>query len=277
MTLPTKGDEQAVEAALVQGDLSKLTSAQRVVYYNKVCQSVGLNPYTKPFEYITLNGKLTLYALRGAADQLRKLNGVSLEVVSQEEQDGIFTVHVRARDRDGRVDEDLGTAVVGTLRGEARGNAVLKAVTKAKRRATLSICGLGWLDETEVETIPGAKIGPDVIKQLPVDKPAASTPAESATPAATDKAPEEAPLPPPPGGTSFDAETGEVFESTGAVGSVENLHFMARKAADQGSDFFWTKFYAFRTDAEKTDIKKIGAELRAMMDKADKEAEEKLT
>jgi hypothetical protein len=32
----------------------------------------------------------------------------------------------------------------------------MKAETKAKRRVTLSICGLGLLDETEIETIPGA-------------------------------------------------------------------------------------------------------------------------
>jgi len=31
----------------------------------------------------------------------------------------------------------------GALKGEARANAFLKAVTKAKRRVTLSICGLG--------------------------------------------------------------------------------------------------------------------------------------
>ena len=30
----------------------------------------------------------------------------------------------------------------------------MKAETKAKRRVTLSIAGLGWLDETELETIP---------------------------------------------------------------------------------------------------------------------------
>ena len=33
---------------------------------------------------------------------------------------------------------------------------MMKAETKAKRRVTLSICGLGMLDETEVETIPHA-------------------------------------------------------------------------------------------------------------------------
>jgi hypothetical protein len=36
-------------------------------------------------------------------------------------------------------------------------NLQMKAVTKGKRRLTLSLCGLGWLDETEVETIPNAQ------------------------------------------------------------------------------------------------------------------------
>jgi hypothetical protein len=34
------------------------------------------------------------------------------------------------------------------------GNAMLKATTKAKRRVTLSMCGLGMLDEDEVASIP---------------------------------------------------------------------------------------------------------------------------
>ena len=42
------------------------------------------------------------------------------------------------------------------LKGEALANAMMKAETKAKRRATLSICGLALLDELEVETIPNA-------------------------------------------------------------------------------------------------------------------------
>ena len=32
----------------------------------------------------------------------------------------------------------------------------MKAETKAKRRVTLSICGLGILDESETDTMPGA-------------------------------------------------------------------------------------------------------------------------
>jgi len=44
--------------------------------------------------------------------------------------------------------------------GEALANALMKASTKAKRRLTLSLCGLGFLDETEVGTIPGARDEP---------------------------------------------------------------------------------------------------------------------
>jgi len=163
MTIPQKtaSSGDIMETVLLKGDLAKLTPRERVDYYGSVCKSLGLNPLTQPFAYITLNGKLQLYALRACADQLRRVNGVSLEIVSREIADDVLTIHVRARLPDGRSDEDLGAvAFPPTLKGEARVNAELKAVTKAKRRATLSICGLGWLDETEVDSIPGARTMP---------------------------------------------------------------------------------------------------------------------
>lgn len=146
-----------IERVIAVGDLAKLSPEQRARYYVKVCESVGLNPLTRPLEYIVLNGKLTLYARKDAADQLRRLHGVSLEIVSRETVDDIYVVHVRARLPDGRTDEDEGGASVANLRGDALVNARLKAVTKAKRRVTLSVCGLGWLDESEVEAIPDAR------------------------------------------------------------------------------------------------------------------------
>ena len=57
--------------ALADGDLSALDSGQRLAYYESVCQSLGLNPLTRPLEYLELNGRLTLYAKRDATDQLR--------------------------------------------------------------------------------------------------------------------------------------------------------------------------------------------------------------
>lgn len=157
MRMQTAPAGEIMEAVLLKGDIAKLTPAERVSYYNEVCRSLGMNPLTKPFEFIVLNGKMQLYALRTCTDQLRKINGVSLAIVSREIADGILTIHVKATLPDGRADEDLGVvAFPDTLKGEARANAELKAVTKAKRRATLSICGLGWLDETEVADIPAS-------------------------------------------------------------------------------------------------------------------------
>lgn len=149
-----------IEAALVNNDLSKLSVEQRIEYYNRVCQSVGLNPMTQPFRYIVLNQRLTLYAKRDATDQLRKIHGVSVVRLEKETnfELGIYAVTAHAQDRDGRTDSAIGAVSVLGMKGESLANAMMKAETKAKRRVTLSICGLGWLDETETETIPGAVI-----------------------------------------------------------------------------------------------------------------------
>lgn len=146
-----------IEQVVLQGDLAKLTSEQRVVYYNKVCESAGLNPFTRPFEYISLNGKLTLYAKKDATEQLRKVNGISIEKVEAKVVDDLYIVKAKARTKDGRTDESTGAVTIGHLKGDAKANAIMKAETKAKRRVTLSISGMGWVDETEIETIPTAQ------------------------------------------------------------------------------------------------------------------------
>lgn len=156
MNVPIKVESgEIIENVIIKGDLSRLDAAERAQYYVTVCKSVGLNPLTRPLEYITLQGKLTLYAKRDCADQLRKLHNVSLKVLEQRLDGDLLTVHVKATMPDGREDEDFGAvSLPETAKGEIRANLVLKAITKAKRRATLSICGLGFLDETEVADIP---------------------------------------------------------------------------------------------------------------------------
>jgi len=147
----------ALERVLVAGDLAGLNESQRIEYYKAVCESLGLNPLTRPFEYLRLNGRLVLYATRAAADQLRSIHGISILDAQIERQDDLITVTVRGRTRDGREDLEVGVVSVAGLRGDALANAEMKALTKAKRRLTLSLAGLGWLDETETESIPGAQ------------------------------------------------------------------------------------------------------------------------
>lgn len=139
------------------GDLARMTSEQRTEYYEAVCHSLGLNPLTQPLQYIKLNGRLVLYAKRDAADQLRRIHGVSLSITGREIVHGdVYVVTARAQLPDGRCDESTGAVNIEGLKGEALANALMKAETKAKRRVTLSIIGLGWLDETEIDSIPDA-------------------------------------------------------------------------------------------------------------------------
>lgn len=149
--------EEIVEMALVGGDLARLTSQQRTSYYTRVCESIGVNPLTRPFEFITLNGKLVLYARKDCTDQLRRMNEVSTTIVSREFGKELLVVTVRASTPDGRCDESIGAVTILNLHGEALANAMMKAETKAKRRATLALCGLGFADESEIDGNPDAR------------------------------------------------------------------------------------------------------------------------
>ncbi|HYF46346.1 MAG TPA: hypothetical protein VD926_09065 [Acidimicrobiales bacterium] len=160
VTALAKQDDQTaalVERVVMAGDLGKLSPADRLQYYRQVCESIGLNPLTQPFAYLSLNGKLVLYATKAATDQLRSLRKVSVEVTSQQTIGDIHVVNARARTPDGRTDEEVGAVNIKGLGGEALANAYMKALTKAKRRVTLSICGLGMLDESEIASIPDAR------------------------------------------------------------------------------------------------------------------------
>ena len=115
-----------------------------------------MNPLTQPLSYITLNGKLTLYATRGATDQLRRIYKVSVESLVPDMRNDVYFVTCKVKDGEGRTDIATGAVTLGNLKGDALANQLMKAETKAKRRATLSIVGLGLLDESELETIPAA-------------------------------------------------------------------------------------------------------------------------
>ncbi len=156
-----------MEKALLGGDLKSLTPRERLNYYHEVCKSLGLNPLTRPFEYLVLNNKLILYAKRECTEQLRQIRQVSLTIKAREVTEGCFVVTAQATLPEGRSDESVGVVSIDGLKGEARSNAMMKAETKAKRRVTLSICGLAFLDESEVGSLPaGATVDPQTGEDL---------------------------------------------------------------------------------------------------------------
>ena len=160
------------ETAIVDGNLEKLQPSERLELVRRICAATGLTMETQPFQYLRLSGKLVLYARRDATDQLRRVHKVSIQIVSRETVGDVYIVTARATTADGRTDESTGAVSIKGLAGDALANATMKSETKAKRRVTLSICGLGMLDESEVETIHDAAPAPQAMQQIEA-KPAA--------------------------------------------------------------------------------------------------------
>lgn len=160
-------DPNTIGSLVIHGDLKRLTPEQKVAFYSYRCQQAGLDPAAKPFDLLTLNGKEILYANAGCTQQLCAIHKLSHKVTSRELVDDIYCVFVQVNGPDNRSTENMGAVPVAGLKGEAKANAMLKATTKAIRRAVLAHCGLGMLDEMEVETIPGAKTAEALLESLP--------------------------------------------------------------------------------------------------------------
>ena len=151
---------KVVESLVLRGDLSGLGPRERANHYIAVCHGLGLNPASKPLDYLKLNGKEILYPNKGATDQLAAIHKVTREIIDGPkvmDLAGTKLVYAlcRASLPGGRFETSVATVpLVDPV------NVLMKVETKAKRRATLSILGLGMLDEMELETIPASAQGP---------------------------------------------------------------------------------------------------------------------
>ena len=150
-------DESIISSIVINGDISKLSPQQKVSYYHQFCERLGLDPLSQPFKLLRLNGREVLYCDRTGAQQLNKIHKVSHEIKARETVSGCYVVTAQASTPDGRHTESIGAVTIDNLRGDNLCNEMMKAETKAKRRATLDLLGLGILDETETDTIANAQ------------------------------------------------------------------------------------------------------------------------
>jgi hypothetical protein len=147
-----------LEKVMIKNDFSGLSGNEKVQHINNVCLTLGLNPMTRPIQLISFRNKEVPYFTKDATEQLRKINNVSINKIETKMLDGgLYVVTVYASTPDGRQDSSTGVIVVGGMKGDDLANTMMKAETKAKRRVTLSICGLGFIDESEADSIPHAK------------------------------------------------------------------------------------------------------------------------
>lgn len=165
-------DPNILSSLILRGDISGLDTKQRVLYVTNLCQRIGLDPLTQPFKILKLQGKEVLYADKGCAQQLCKIYEISTEITKKERIEDIYVVTVRATGKNGRFTDEDGAVTIGQNKGDTLANAMMKCITKAKRRAVLAYCGLGMLDDTEIETIPNAKTLPiiDIEEEKNIEK-----------------------------------------------------------------------------------------------------------
>jgi hypothetical protein len=147
-------NQEILANLILTGDVSKLNPTQRVQYITTLCDRVGVDPMTQPFKILVLNGRQVLYADKGCCQQLCEKHNISTEIVKKEMVDGVYVVTVRAKKGDRYTDED-GAVHVNGIKGADLANALMKAVTKSKRRAVLALMGLGMMDESELDTLHG--------------------------------------------------------------------------------------------------------------------------
>ena len=158
-------DYAAIEAAMMEGDYSKLGVPQRLALIRKKCDEEGISMYQAPFVFAVMKGKLNLISTKNRAAQLRANRNVTIEVVKEETLEAlhIFKVTVKGRiTKDGvtREDTDIGVVPLVNDQGEPwpaaeMGNKLMAAITKAKNRVTYSLCGVSGLDETEARDMGG--------------------------------------------------------------------------------------------------------------------------
>lgn len=149
-TLAVADREQAAGALahiLATGDLAKLSNEQRVAHYLNQCQSLGLNPISRPFDWLVLDGKLVLYPNKSCAEQLRRQHQISVKITRREIVGDMFVCEVEGRRPNGVTDEATKYVPLKNGRGEKLtgnnlANAFAKAETGAKRRLVLSMIGL---------------------------------------------------------------------------------------------------------------------------------------
>lgn len=157
MTTQSNMDDQTILQLVAGGDTSRLTPQQKLTYYRARCEAAGLDPRTHPFEFTKLQGKETLYARKAASDQLAAKNGIRFHVLAKGIESDLYVVTGRVICQDGREMDDIGAVAIKGKTGDELANAMMKALTKCRRRAVLSVCGLGVPDETELETVPREK------------------------------------------------------------------------------------------------------------------------
>lgn len=230
-----KLDDKTLLNVITSGDAAALDAGQKLQYYKARCEIAGLDYRSAPFQFMRLQGREILYAKKEATDQLASKHKVRVEILEQRTETDVRVVHVRAITENGRQTDEIGVVPVGGLKGAELANAYMKAVTKAKRRAILSVCGLGMTDESEYDTLPDAepvKFVPEEVEAEAQKSPEDTKPAAAKQEAVKEKKKAELPAKPGTIGRVKALEFWRVAKGVGKKSDQDIREFLAEHKVD---------------------------------------------
>ena len=102
--LSTSASNEVLDRIVTRGDISQLTPTDRLVYYRSMCERIGVDPLTQPFQFLTLSGKQVLYATKSCTEQLRVIHGISVTDLSTSTTGDVFVVVAKVQNAKGRID-----------------------------------------------------------------------------------------------------------------------------------------------------------------------------
>lgn len=160
----TNDFKQVIAMVADGGDISHLSNSERRALLAKLTNYLHLNPHTQNFIiFKDPNGRYRIYATKECCNQLKHNLGINMWV-----SDPVFgpdsklpilvSVKANGTNKHGRSGEDIGSVSLVNVPPEEYSNHVMFAVTKAKRRLTLDLSGLGVLSDVEVYDIKGCEI-----------------------------------------------------------------------------------------------------------------------
>lgn len=217
----TSASIDAMHAAMTAGDLSKLSKEEQAIVYLETCRDLGLNWRTKPFLIVNVRGGgAQLYPTVEGLEQLAAIHNVSTTITQHGPVGDLYLVRIRASLPSGRSAEKSGMVTIKGLSGDTLANAIMKAESKAYRRAVRAVVSLNSFQAHPDPTLnpPGPAIAHEI--------PEAMAMIEEITAAAPDAAGDEI----------IDAETGEVSAAPAAApkewATREQLDELLRRIRD---------------------------------------------
>lgn len=148
---------ETIEKAL-GGDLSPLSPSQRSQYYLARCASMGLDPASKPLDWITFQGKLACYPNVGAAAQLADKRNIQVDLGEIRREDGMLVCRGRGKTPSGRVAERTAYLDVGNAKGQDLANLFMKLESKTFRRVIAALTGWAAADAEEMIEQGGRRV-----------------------------------------------------------------------------------------------------------------------